>query len=274
VFEVTFRIQPAVMLRHDYASFPLTPPPTRAQMLGGADGMLGLVQPYANRILVERRWVAGDGTRPISRFSNMKRKVRDKLWETGVSALPTLLPYNGAFDILDHSVWLVLRTLSLLGGFRARRSDSTIAFKSKRWHYFDFTFWTVPASRWTEFIPAYLRFCDDYRREAGFRVSLISEAYLMNQDDRSLLSPTASEDAFTMDVTDTRPNDPRWAEFNRRFNSLVAGFGGRPLLNQTKEFSKEIVHQTLGEDWDRFVQIREAEDPDGRFLSGYFRDLI
>ena len=241
VFEVTFRIQPAVMLRYDYAAFPLTPPPTRAQMLGGADGMLGLVQPYANRILVERRYVAGDGRRPISRFSKMKRKVRDKLWETGVSSFPTLLPYSRVFDVLDHSVWVVLRGLGLLGGFRARRSDSTIDFKSRRWHYFDFTFWTIPVSRWAEFIPAYLRFCNDFRRETGFRVSLISEAYLMNQDEQSLLSPTANEDVFTMDVTDTRVNDPRWADFNRRFNSLIAGFGGRPLLNQTKQIGRAHV---------------------------------
>jgi FAD/FMN-containing dehydrogenase len=105
-------------------------------------------------------------------------------------------------------------------------------------------------------------------------VSLISEVYLMNQDDHSLLSPTAGGDAFTMDVTDTRVNDPRWAEFNRRFNALAAWFGGRPLLNQTKQLSREIVGQTLGADWDRFLQIRQAQDPEGRFLSEYFEDLM
>lgn len=273
VFEVTFRLRPAVMLRYDYASFRLDPVPTREQLLGGADGMLGLVQPYAGRIVVERRWLVGDGRRHISRFSAMKRRIRDKLWETGVSALPTLLPFNRVFDVLDHGVLLVLRGLGLLGGFRARRYDSTIEFKAKRWHYFDFTFWALPVSRWGEFIPAYLRFCEEFKRETGFRVSLISEAYLMARDGHSLLSPTAGEDAFTMDVTDTRTNDPRWLEFNRRFNSLIAGFGGRPLLNQTKELSAEVVAQTLGEDWERFRVIRRQEDPEGRFLSDYFREL-
>jgi hypothetical protein len=104
VFEVTFRIQPAVTLRYDYTAFPLSPPPTRDQLLGGADGMLGLVQPYANRIVVERRYVDPDGRRPISRFSRMKRKARDKLWETGTSSLPTLLPFNRVFDVLDDVV--------------------------------------------------------------------------------------------------------------------------------------------------------------------------
>jgi FAD/FMN-containing dehydrogenase len=77
-----------------------------------------------------------------------------------------------------------------------------------------------------------------------------------------------------MDVTDTRVNDPRWAEFNRRFNALAARFGGRPLLNQTKQLSREIIEQTLGADWDRFMEIRQAEDPEGRFLSEYFQELM
>jgi FAD binding domain/D-arabinono-1,4-lactone oxidase len=273
VFEVTFRIRHAVMLRYDYASFPLHPVPTREQLLGGADGMLGLVQPYAKRIIVERRWLVGDGRQRISRFSSIKRGIRDKLWETGTSSLPTLLPFNVVFDVLDHGVWLVLRGLGLLGGFRARRYDSTIKFASKRWHYFDFTFWALPVSRWAEFIPAYLRFCEDYKRETGFRVSLISEAYLMAADEHSLLSPTAGEAAFTMDVTDTRMKDPRWIEFNRRFNPFIAEFGGRPLLNQTKELTADVVRHTLGGSWDRFLAIRKQEDPDGRFLSDYFREL-
>jgi hypothetical protein len=191
-----------------------------------------------------------------------------------VSFLPTLLPSNRVFDLVDRSVAPVLLTLGRMGGFRARRSDSTIRFRARRRNVFDFTFWALPVSRWSEFVPAYLAFCDYYRRETSFRVSLISEVYLMNRDGHSLLSPTAGEDAFTMDVTDTRVNDPQWAEFNRRFNALAARFGGRPLLNQTKQLSKEIVEQTLGADWHRFLEMRQVEDPEGRFLSEYFEDLM
>lgn len=274
IFEVTFRIQPTVTLRYDYEAFRLDPPRTTEELLGGADGMLGLAQPYANRIVVERRYVDGDASRPISPSSNLKRGIRDKVWEVGVSFLPTLLPFDRVFDVVDRAVAPVLLGLGKMGGFRARRSDSTIRFRPRKRNIFDFTFWALPVGRWSEFVPAYLSFCDDYRRETGFRVSLISEVYLMNQDDHSLLSPTAAENAFTMDVTDTRVNDPRWAEFNRRFNGLAARFGGRPLLNQTKELSREIVEETLGADWDRFREIRRSEDPEGRFLSEYFENLV
>jgi FAD/FMN-containing dehydrogenase len=236
--------------------------------------MLGLVLPYSNRVIVERRWVAGRGSRHVSSFSRMKRFARDKLWELASSFFPTLLPYNRAFGLMDRSFVIFLRGLSRVGGFTARRADSTVDFKFKRRHYFDFTFWTVPVSRWAEFIPAYLKFCDDFKRETGFRASLISEAYLMGQDGHSLLSPTANEAAFTMDVTDTRMSDPRWEEFHRRLNPLVARFGGRPLLNQTKHLTREVVYETLGSDWEQFLKIRETEDPDGRFLSDYFKDLM
>ena len=96
IFEVTFRIQPAVTLAYDYRNFPLDPPPTRAELLGGADGMLSFAQPYANRIIVERRFVIGNDEVVPSRFSRFKRRVRDKTWESGVSTLPTLLHSTGS----------------------------------------------------------------------------------------------------------------------------------------------------------------------------------
>ena len=77
-----------------------------------------------------------------------------------------------------------------------------------------------------------------------------------------------------MDLTDSRPNDPYWIEFNKRFNVFVARFGARPLLNQTKQLNRDIVYQTLGEDWKRFLSYREQDDPDRRFLSKFFEDLI
>ena len=46
------------------------------------------------------------------------------------------------------------------------------------------------------------------------------------------------------------------------------------MLNQTKQLSKDVVYQTLGEDWKRFLSYREQNDPGGRFLSKYFRDHI
>ena len=274
IFEVTFRIQPAVTLAYDYRNFRLDPPPTRDELLGGADGMLSFAQPYANRIIVERRYVVGDGELVPSRFSRLKRRARDKTWESGVSVLPRVLPFNWLYNAQDHGLAYQLQVLRALGGYRGRRYDSTIDFKFKRRSFFDFSFWAIPASGWAQFAPTYRKFCEDFRRETGFRSSLPSEVYWMAQDRNSLLSPSPDEDIFTMDPVDTRPSDPLWDELNRRFNILAAGFGGRPLANQTKHLTKNLMQQTLGHDWERFVAIREEEDPEERLLNDYFKGLI
>jgi hypothetical protein len=272
VFEITFRIERLSILSYSYKSFGLTPLPGLNELSGGADGVLGLLLPYSNRIVVERR--VHSGTAPISRFSRLKHFLRGKLWENGVSYFATLLPYNWFFRIQDRLIGFFLVGISRLGGFRAHRSDSMIDFKFDRGHYFDFTFWAVPVSRWEDFIPEYVAFCRDYLRKTGFRVSLLSEVYFINKDQSALLSFSSEEDVFTVDLTDSRPNDPYWIEFNKRFNVFVARFGARPLLNQTKQLSRDIVYQTLGEDWKQFLLYREQVDPDGRFLSKFFEDLI
>jgi len=273
IFEVTFRTQKQTTLSYSHEAFKLTSLPDRDELFAGADGVLGFSLPYSDRIVVERRRVLGETAR-ISRFSRLRRTLRDRLWENKASFFATLLPYNWFFRVLDRLVAVSLVTLSRLGGFKGRRADSTIDFKFDRSHYFDFTFWAIPLSRWEEFIPQYIAFCRDYLRETGFRCSLGSEVYFINRDRHALLSFSPSEDIFTMDLVDSRPNDPDWIEFNRRFNVLAARFGGRPLLNQTKQLSRNVVFQTLGEDWKQFLTLREQNDPGGRFLSKYFRDLM
>ena len=273
IFEVTFRIQKQTTLSYSHESFELTSPPSRDELFGGADGVLGFCLPYSDRLVVERRRVLDESAR-ISRFSRLRRSLRDRLWENKASFFATLLPYNCFFRVLDELIALSLVGLSRLGGFRGRRSDSMIDFEFDRSHYFDFTFWAIPMSRWEEFVPQYVAFCRDYLRETRFRCSLGSEVYFINRDRHALLSFSSSEDIFTMDLVDSRPNDPDWIEFNRRFNVFVAQFGARPLLNQTKQLSREVVYQTLGEDWKQFLSYREQNDPGGRFLSKYFKDLI
>lgn len=273
VFEVKFKIRPVVMLAYEYANFRLDPPPSRSEMLSGADGMLSFAQPYSNRIIVERRRIVGSDEEASS-WSKVKRRLRDKTWETGVAVLPTLLPYNWLYGMQDHLLAGQLQVLNLLGGYKGYRYDSTINFKNDRKTFFDFSFWALPASSWEVFVPAYRKFCLSYLKMSGFRSSLPSEVYWMSKDNKALLSPSNKEDVFTMDPVDTRPNAKEWVDLNERFNALAAGFGGRPLLNQTKGLNRNLVEQTLGEDWEKFCAIRDKEDKKGRLLNDYFRDLI
>lgn len=272
LFEVTFGIQKRIALNYRYASFPLDRLPTREEIFAGADAVLAFMTQYSNRIVVERRYIVPDD-RPISPFSQLKRKTRDKLWEVGATSLTTLLPFTWFYYVMDRLLVGWLRSLGLLGGFRAYRDQSMLNFKFKRWHYLDFTFWAIPMSRWAEFVPAYVRFCADYQQRTGFRTSLLSEVYFIQPDTHSILSFCPDEEIFTCDSVNTNANDPRWIEFNKQYNQMAAQFGGKPVFTQTKQLSREIVYQTLGASWEQLLALREQADPDNRFLNEYFRDL-
>lgn len=274
VFEVTFRIQPGTTLRYAYRSFPLQPALSRDQLLGDADGMLSFIQPFANRIIVERRFIVGDAATPITPFSRLKRLSRDKLWELGVSYFSTRLPRNWFFTVLDHAAAAQLLGIDRLGGFLARRSDSTVEFESDRKHYFDFTYWAIPVSRWTDFLPAYVTLCHEFLRRTEFRPAVMALSYHQRRDDHSTLSAMPTEDVMTIDAIDSRPTHPRWIQFNRELNEIAADFGGRPIFNQTKHLSRDVVQRTIGTEWQRLLATRAEEDPDDRFLSDFFRDLM
>src|SRR5438552_7950089 len=93
IFEVSFRIQKPVLLQYEYAAFPVDRMPDRDDIFGGADGVLGFMMPYSNRIVAERRTIT-DPDAPVTALSRLKCKARSKYWELGATALTTLLPYN------------------------------------------------------------------------------------------------------------------------------------------------------------------------------------
>lgn len=272
IFEITFKIQQLVPLRYSYASFELSPLPDVKDVFGNADAVLGIMLPYSNILVAERRSIAGPHDHRTW-LSNRVLTLRNELWENGVSFFSTRFNSNRWFYLLDQGLKLTTGALNALGGFTAYRNDSTLDFKSERKHYFDFTFWAVPISQWRAVIPQYIEFCKEYERRTGYRINLLTEVYFSSRDSSSLLSFSEAEDIFTLDHAESRTNDPRWVDLNKHFNHFVSSFGARPLLNQTKGLDRAITQRTLGAAWDRFCAIRKHDDPDGRFLSPYFDEI-
>jgi hypothetical protein len=235
--------------------------------------VLGFMMPYSNILVAERRTLIPEGG-TISDASRIKRKARGIFWENAATSLTTLFPYNRFYYLFDRMTEAGFRLMHVSGGFNAYRSDSMVHFKFKRWHVAAFTFWAMPVSRLQEFMPAYYRFCKDFERRTGFRMSLLSEVYFLNRDNHSLLSYAPDEDIFTCDGINAHPNDPLWIEFNNRYNDFAAGFGGRPLFTQTQHLNCEVVYRSLGRAWEEFLALRAQQDPEGRFLNDYFRDLM
>ena len=58
------------------------------------------------------------------------------------------------------------------------------------------------------------------------------------------------------------------------FCAFAAEHGGRPLLNQTKGFMRSAAEQVWTPGWYALAKARQLEDPDGRFLTPFLRDLL
>jgi FAD binding domain-containing protein/D-arabinono-1,4-lactone oxidase len=286
IYEVSFALHPRKKVRYRYASLSLDPLPAFSEVLGGADGFLGFLLPFRRQLIVERRTVVPPDT-STSAIDRLRLWLRTVAWTSG--ARPGLpVPFTFLTEtvnrwliglwiwLLDHGLrWFFL---ALLGRSITYRADAMIDFKRSRATYFDFTFWAFPVSTWASVVPAYLDFCETFRRRTGFRPALPTEVYFIRRDDQALLSFSPTEDIFTLDLVDSIPRVPEdmayWRWMNREYNDFAARQGARPLLNQTKELSRAIVHRALDHDWARFVTLREQADPDQRFLNEFFNTLL
>lgn len=268
VYEVTFATCPLQIVSYKPEALPLTNL-TLAQALGPASGFLGFLFPYHDTLVVERRTLdPGSEPTPLDDF---KRATRNRLWRAGgypFAEDPVAFDkgFNAFFPLLS---------------FRSYRVDVMIDFKPGGGHFFDFGFWAFPVSSWGPVIPKYVDFCQQFLTDPAyqFRPALPTEVYYIKQDRKALLSFSSEEDIFTLDMVHllhrpASPDERLWDEMNRRFNEFAAEYRARPLLNQTKQLSKSVVMRTLGADWQTFSAERLNADPDGRFLSRYFKDLL
>jgi hypothetical protein len=307
IHEVTFQAQPLVAIHnvHEFIEFSADAPPSIRDIFGDAQAVLGFLQPYRPGILVERRTLAPNAEPTVS--DQVKRKVRDWLWEWGASEGTTALSTAGrlldplfqhhalgflsgaierAMDRMRHAEHpatnkllkvfdeLAPEILHDLHGYTAFRSDSTIDFTRDRETFFDFTFWAFPVSRWDEVIRKYLAFCKDHLDATGFRPALFTEVYFIARDARSLLGFAPTEHVFTLDIVHNAPNAPEWMALNVKYDRFAASLNGRPLLNQTKQLDVAgVVGQVLPA-WGSFkAKLRETSAFD-RFCAGTFFDRI
>jgi FAD/FMN-containing dehydrogenase len=292
VYEVTFRTRPLQKVRYDYAWLRLALlPPLESGVLGEADGFLGFLLPYHKRLLVERRTEVKEAA--IGFWDRRKQWVRSKAWKSGarpINLLPRWMskplgPWLVKWTTRDINTWLalidnVLKFLfvKLIRRYVAYRVDAMLDFKRDVASTFEFTFWAFPACKWSEVVPAYMEFCEDFFWRTGFRPALPTEVYFIRQDPSSPLSFSLKEDIFTLDMVDWTPRETReaayWHLMHREFNDFAARHGARPLLNQTKHLSRAVVHRALDTDWQAFADLRKTADPTGRFLNDYFASLL
>ena len=159
--------------------------------------------------------------------------------------------------------------------FSSFRADAMIDFKRPVSSYFDFTFWAFPVREWDRTVRDFLKFCEEFRRRTGFRPALPAEVYFIRKDDRALLSFSLDEGIFTLDLVNWTDVEPAcWQQMNRELNEFAIRHGGRPLLNQTKELSRDVVSHLWTPGWQALADARRARDPEKRFLTPFFEAVL
>jgi FAD/FMN-containing dehydrogenase len=295
IYEVTFKVEQRQKITYSYKRIKLhrlldagqrLPAPASDQILGGADGFLGFLLPYRRELLIERRWRLRSRfarlNEPIMVWDRVKLALRTFAWKTGARpfALPRVLPWRIRRRLIGLYVAVLERGLhvffiQLLSRFASYRADAMIDFKRPAASYFDFTFWAFPVRSWDRLVPAYLDFCERFRRQTGFRPALPTEVYFIRKDDSALLSFCPDEDIFTLDMVNWSDEEPAsWAAMNRAFNQFAAEHGGRPLLNQTKYLLPPVAKQLWTDGWQTLATERRKRDPHNRFLTPFFEGIL
>lgn len=274
VHQVTFETVPMQMVEYRAETLDLADLDTVDQVLDTADGrahgFLGFLFPFDGKLVAERRTLRPGQTPTREDFRH--RAARTAIWKSGAH------PFAEFHELFAKGFELLFPRLHFL----SPRPDVMIDFPRGGDHFFDFAFWAFPAGAWKDATTAYVTFCRDFQRDHGFRADLPTEVYYIAEDARALLSFSKTGPIFTLDMVHTVHLGPEaaadrelWRRMNLEFNEKIAmPFGARPLLNQTKELTREVVVRTLGQEWKTFAGLRQSADRDGRFLSAYFAGLL
>jgi FAD/FMN-containing dehydrogenase len=253
---------------------------TYRETLAAHDGIFGLVDASTGQFMFE--------TRDLSQAAGVPSGIENVYNGLDQGVFKYFNPIMGAVEANWYSR-LVRRAamagfgfmaLSFPRGRRTFKNLKPIDYSDRyRWRW-DFHFWAYPVSTFpTVVLPAFLTFLADYKqRHPSFDEKGLMACYRIRVEKHAILAPSFDEERMTLDPVRPMTSDTRvmaeWDAFCLAYNEFAVEHGGTCTFNQTKVLSKSQVERAFGEQWERFKAARDAADPDGRFLSGYFRTLM
>ncbi len=169
------------------------------------------------------------------------------------------------------------RLISALGGFTLKDPDKMIDYsRTPKIARYAFTFWAFPRAEWVKHLQDYLVFRDEHFRTTGFRCNLPLGSYLVRKDTSSLLSYTTDGDTLSLDPihAPSKREGDGWNRFLEAFNEWAYARGGSPLLNQSPFVKKAHVVAAYGDRWTQLCAWIREQDPTGRMVNDFFKDLM
>jgi hypothetical protein len=279
VCEVTLRTRPLQQLSVEHRTFRIAQFGDLLPELIATDASLMFyIFPFLDRISVEfRRYVgeAAGGERP----NRTTWKLRNFTWRTiapGVARVAeACIPWRPArhqflnwFDSSLHvAVDRLLRSPVTLPPDQMIRYPDKAGFTG-----FTSSIWGFPEPVFGRALGDYCDFVRRWDRDRKWRANMLAVGYRVDHDTSSLLSYSYDGPVLTIDPVCTGTKG--WVDFLGGFNVFASERGGSPLLNQTRDVTREMAHRAFGDRLDTLETYRRRIDPDDRALSGFFRALL
>jgi len=244
------------------------------------DGVFGLMNATGGKIIFETRNFSNTPGKP-GRIANIYNHIDRNVFKY----------FNPILGVIESNWWarFVRRTtmagfgfmkMSFSKGRKTFKNLKPIDYSYKYRFRWDFHFWAYPVTEFpTVVLPAFHKFMKEYKKNnPGFDEKGLMACYRIRMENKALLSPSYGEERMTLDpvrpMTKNEKEMATWNKFCCEYNEFAVQYGGKCTFNQTKVLSKQQVEKAFGEKWEQFKKERESVDPQNRFLSNYFRELM
>jgi hypothetical protein len=244
-----------------------------ALMKVGASVRASLV-PFRDRVYVELRYPSEEE----QKLWSLSWKLRD--WLSNI-VLPTIIrlvskavPLKGLRDPLidgfTEATHVLNNRLASAGSNAAEQTGRFTRLKTDP--VTAQCAWFFPVRNLPAMLEAYREFCQKHYRNKQFRCDLAAEMWRVDQDQRSLLSPSFTEPMFALNLR-TAATDG-WDDLLLDFADFAVHFEGVPVFNKTKGFKPGYASKVYGAQLRRFCDMRRQLDPNGRLLNQFFAEYL
>lgn len=278
IFEVTFRIRPMLPMSLHHEAYALDSFTKRLASLRSRDeAMMLYIDPFNDVIAVEFRRYIPHGF--AQEGSTWQWRLRNFVWSKGAPYVSYQLTTRvrsstRRYRMLDAFYRVILLVVArLLHGGHTYATDQMIRYPevSNDTRY-TFSIWAFPEARYAQTLKDYFAWLRGYTQATGYRPDMVHVGYRIAADQEALFSYSFDGPVMTIDPVSS--GNPGWDEFLVAYNAFCSEHGGVPLFNQTHLITPEQVRKAFGGRLAQFAAHRERYDPDGRFLTTYFRERL
>lgn len=275
VCEVTFRVRRIQPLAFDHLTMTMGQFEDRLPALvSGREALMYYVFPFQDRVTVERRWYRNGGRARPSRAWRLRNLAQATIGPALARAISRYAPGSGLRNmLLKANLAVFWMLLSQLRSSHSSAPDQIIRYpEAGGWSRYTFSIWSFPENRFPAVLREYVRFCERYEAEHGYRCEMPTVGYRIGRDPTSLLSYAPDGPVMTLDPVST--GERGWKAFLDKFNEFGSRNGGMPLLNQTPRLRPGQARQAFGSRFDDLAAVRHQWDPEDRLLNPYFERFL